>query len=88
MKLLLMMVLCCSSLCASEVKHYGAGQDFASKNPTGQPKDAKDIPGYKGTNIPEANFSHGNIQGKIEEKMKEMGVEGGRPGVVIKIEND
>jgi conjugal transfer mating pair stabilization protein TraN len=71
MKRLLLMVLCCSSLCASEVKHYGAGQDFASKNPTGQPKDAKDIPGYKGTNIPEANFSHGNIQGKIEEKMKE-----------------
>jgi GLPGLI family protein len=24
----------------------------------------------------------------VEEKLKEMGVEGGRPGVVIKIEND
>jgi conjugal transfer mating pair stabilization protein TraN len=71
MKLLLMMVLCCSSLCASEVKHYGAGQDFASKNPTGQPKVAKDIPGYKGTNIPEASLSPENIQGKTEQKMLE-----------------
>ena len=42
MKRLLLMVLCCSSLYASEVKHYGVGQDFASKNPTGQPKDAKE----------------------------------------------
>ena len=74
MRILLMMMLCCSSLGASEVKkNYAAGKDFVSKNQAGQPKDARDIPGFKGTNIPEASLSPENIRGKTEQKMKEKG---------------
>jgi conjugal transfer mating pair stabilization protein TraN len=71
MRIFLFFLLCWSSLNASEVKNYQAGKDFASTHQATSSNDTKDIPGFKGTNIPEANFSHGNIQGKIEEKMKE-----------------
>ncbi len=71
LKFLLITLVMGSCLHASEVKNYQVGKDFASKNPAGQPKDAKDIPEYKGTNIPEANLSHGNIQDAITKKMKE-----------------
>ena len=65
MRIFLFFLLCWSSLNASEVKNYQAGKDFASTHQATSPNDTKDIPGFKGTNIPEANFSHGNIQGKI-----------------------
>ncbi len=71
MRVFLMIILGCSSLYASEVKHYGAGKDFASGNRAAQPTDARIIPGYQGTNVPEASLSHGNIQEKIEKKMGE-----------------
>jgi conjugal transfer mating pair stabilization protein TraN len=58
---------------ASEVKNYGAGKDFASQHQAPQPKDARDIPGFKGTNIPEAGLSQGNIQGALTRQMKEKG---------------
>jgi len=73
MRLLLMMILCCSCLCASEVGNYRSGKDFASQHQAEQPADVRGIPGYKGTKIPEARLSHGNIQDALTKKMTEKG---------------
>jgi type-F conjugative transfer system mating-pair stabilization protein TraN len=62
-----------SPLNASEVKNYGAGKDFVAQHQVPHPKDARDIPGFKGANIPEAGLSSGNIQKELTQKMKEQG---------------
>ena len=71
MRVFLMIILGCSSLYASEVKHYGAGKDFASGNRAAQPRDARIIADYQGTNVPESSLSQRNIQEEIEKKMGE-----------------
>ncbi|GAO98996.1 conjugal transfer mating pair stabilization protein TraN [Caedimonas varicaedens] len=62
-----------SPLNASEVKNYETGKDFAAQHQAPHPKDARDIPGFKGANIPEAGLSSGNIQGALTQQMKKQG---------------
>ena len=60
-----------SSVKASEGVSYGAGKDFASRNQASTPQNAVQVPGYQGTNVPEAGLIHGTIQGAVSQKLQD-----------------
>ena len=67
----LLVILEISSVKASEGVSYEAGKAFASQNQATLPKDASQIPGYQGTNVPEARLSHKTLQDALVQKLRE-----------------
>ena len=68
---LLTLVWGLTSVKASEGVSYEAGKAFASRNQARIPQDASQIPGYQGTNVPEAGLSHRTLQDALVQKLRE-----------------